>query len=67
MNAGDVLLVVDDSLYVKTGKRVNNLQKGVISSILNHQKYADIAEEFDKNEGYVKDVVYELFQLRSFV
>ena len=67
MNAGDVLLLVDDALYAKTGKRLNDLQRGVISGILNHQKYADIAEEFDKSEGHVKDVGYELFKLLSSV
>lgn len=65
MNASEVLLLVDDALYSKTGKRLNNLQRGVISGVLNHQKYADIAEEFDKSEGHVKDVGYELFKLLS--
>ncbi|MEB3120380.1 MAG: hypothetical protein VKL41_04060 [Snowella sp.] len=67
MNAGDVLLLVDDALYTKTGKRLNDLQRGVISGILNHQKYADIAEELDKSEGHVKDVGYELLKLLSSV
>jgi hypothetical protein len=67
MKASDVLLMVDDALYSKTGKRLNNLQRGVISGVLNHQKYANIAEEFDKSEGHVKDVGYELFKLLSSV
>ncbi|MBJ7901357.1 MAG: hypothetical protein GC158_15870 [Cyanobacteria bacterium RI_101] len=65
MNAGDILLLVDDAFYSETGKRLNDLQRAVIAGVLNHQKYADIAEELNGSEGHVKDVGYELLKLLS--
>jgi DNA-directed RNA polymerase specialized sigma24 family protein len=67
MDADDALRLAEDAFHAKTGKRLNDLQKGIILGILNHRKYADIAEEFDKSEGHVKDMGYELLKLLSSV
>ena len=65
MDIKELLKFVDESMFAKTGKRLNDLQKTVIEGALNHQKYVDIADTFDRSEGHVKDVGYELLQMLS--
>ena len=65
MDIKELLKFVDESMFAKTGKRLNDLQRKVIEGALNHQKYVDIAESFEKSEGHVKDTGYELLQMLS--
>lgn len=37
----------------------------MIEGALNHQKYVDIADSFERSEGHVKDTGYELLQMLS--
>ena len=54
MDIKELLKFVDESMFAKTGKRLNDLQRKVIEGALNHQKYVDIADGFEKSEGHVK-------------
>ena len=65
MDVKELLKFVDENMFAKTGKRLNDLQCKVIEGALNHQKYVDIAESFERSEGHVKDTGYELLQLLS--
>jgi len=65
MDVKELLKFVDESMFAKTGKRLNDLQRQVIEGALKHQKYGDIAESFEKSEGHVKDTGYELLQMLS--
>jgi hypothetical protein len=65
MDIKELLKFVDESMFAKTGKRLNDLQRQVIEGALNHQKYVDIAESFERSEGHVKDTGYELLQMLS--
>ncbi|OIP71867.1 MAG: hypothetical protein AUK48_11940 [Oscillatoriales cyanobacterium CG2_30_44_21] len=65
MDVKELLKFVDENMFTKTGKRLNDLQKKVIEGALNHQKYVDIAESFERSEGHVKDTGYELLQMLS--
>ncbi len=65
MDVKELLKFVDESMFAKTGKRLNDLQRQVIEGALNHQKYVDIADGFEKSEGHVKDTGYELLQMLS--
>ena len=65
MDVKELLKFVDESMFAKTGKRLNDLQCKVIEGALNHQKYVDIAESFERSEGHVKDTGYELLQILS--
>jgi uncharacterized protein YutE (UPF0331/DUF86 family) len=65
MDIKELLKFVDESMFAKTGKRLNDLQRQVIEGALNHQKYVDIAESFARSEGHVKDTGYELLQMLS--
>jgi hypothetical protein len=65
MDIKELLKFVDESMFTKTGKRLNDLQRQVIEGALKHQKYVDIADGFDRSEGHVKDTGYELLQMLS--
>lgn len=65
MDVKELLKFVDESMFAKTGKKLNDLQRKVIEGALNHQKYVDIAESFERSEGHVKDTGYELLQMLS--
>lgn len=64
MNSPEILQFVDEFVYTKTGKHLNNLQRRIITGILNRQKYADVAE----TNGYTKHIKkasHELLQMLS--
>jgi hypothetical protein len=65
MQVHELLQIVDDAVYLNTGKRLNDLQREVIEGTLKHQKYADIAENCGCSAGHAKDVGYELLQMLS--
>jgi hypothetical protein len=65
MNIGELLEFVDESMYVKSGKHLNDLQRKIIKGVLDSQKYADIAASYNLSEGHVRDVSYELLQMMS--
>ena len=65
MDIHEVLQFVDEAVYLKTGKRLNDLQRGIIEGTIKHQKYFDIAENYGCTAGHAKDVGYELLQLLS--
>lgn len=65
MDIKELLKFVDESMFSKTGKKLNDLQRQVIEGALKHQKYVDIAQSFDRSEGHVKDTGYELLQILS--
>lgn len=65
MDVKELLKFVDESMFAKTGKRLNDLQRQVIEGALKHQKYVDIAESFERSEGHGKDTGYELLQMLS--
>jgi len=65
MDTSELLQFVDEAMYAKTGKRLNDLHRKIIKGVLNHQKYADIADSYDLSEGHIKDVGYELLQMLS--
>ncbi|WP_333317572.1 hypothetical protein [Microcoleus sp. D3_18a_C4] len=56
---------VDEAVYTNTGKRLNNLQRKIISGILNRQRYADVAETYDYSSQHVKKASHELLQMLS--
>lgn len=65
MQVNELLQLVDDAVYLNTGKHLNDLQRGVIEGTLKYQKYADIAENCGCSAGHAKDVGYELLKMLS--
>lgn len=65
MDIPKVLDFIDEAVYTKTGKPLNDLQRTILEGTLKDQKYSDIGDTNGFSEGHVKDVGYELFQLLS--
>lgn len=65
MNTDEILQLIDEIMYTKMNKHLSDLQRKVIEGILNHQTYLEIADEYGRSEGHVKDVGYELLQKLS--
>ncbi len=65
MDTAPILQFVDEVLSAKTGKHLNDLQRGIIEGILNRQKYSDIADTYGCTAGHAKDVGYKLLQMLS--
>lgn len=65
MQVHKALQFVDEAVYLKTGKHLNDLQRRIIEGTLNRQKYYDIADNYGCTPGHVKDSHYELLQMLS--
>jgi hypothetical protein len=65
MNTAHILQFVDEVLSTKTGKHLNDLQRGIIEGILKRQKYSDIADTYGCTAGHAKDVGYKLLHMLS--
>ncbi|MBD2181926.1 hypothetical protein [Aerosakkonema funiforme] len=65
MDSREVLEFVDEVVYAKTGKRLNDLQRGIIEGTLKRQKYSDIAKDYNCTTGHTKEVGFELWRLLS--
>ncbi|HBE20666.1 MAG TPA: hypothetical protein DEG17_24520 [Cyanobacteria bacterium UBA11149] len=65
MDTADILQFVDEVVCAKTGKHLNDLQRGIIEGILKRQKYSDIAKTYGCTPGHAKDVGYKLLQMLS--
>ncbi|WP_332982209.1 hypothetical protein [Microcoleus sp. A003_D6] len=65
MDTADILKFVDEVVCAKTGKHLNDLQRGIIEGILKRQKYSDIANTYGCTAGHAKDVGYKLLHMLS--
>jgi len=65
MDIHEVLQFVDDVVYAKTGKHLNDLQRAIIEGTLKRRKYSEIADTCCCSEGHIKDMGYELLQVLS--
>lgn len=65
MDSPQILQFVDKAVWARTGKHLNNLQRGIISGILKRQRYADVAETYGYSSQHVKKASHELLQMLS--
>lgn len=65
MDSPQILQFVDEAVYTKTGKHLNNLQRRIIAGILKRQKYADVAETYGYSSDHVKKASHKLWQILS--
>ena len=65
MQVDEIMKLIDEAVYTKTGKHLNDLQRGIIEGTLKQKKYSEIAEGYNCTPGHAKDVGYELLQLLS--
>ncbi|NEQ72262.1 MAG: AAA family ATPase [Okeania sp. SIO2C9] len=67
MNSTEVLELVDDLIFAKTGKHLEDLQKDVLKGTIEGKTYSDIAEDSGFSESHVKNVGQELWNLLSLI
>lgn len=65
MDIAEVLKLADQLVFVKTGKHLDYLQKGVLQKTIQGYKYPQIAEEMYVSEGYARDVGSRLWKILS--
>jgi hypothetical protein len=65
MNHQELASYLDELIFSSTGKHIDSLQLAILKGVLNGQKYADIAKEYNCSAGYAKDEAYKLWQLLS--
>lgn len=65
MDIPQILQFVDEAVYVKTNKHLNDLQRRIIAGILKGQRYADVSENYGYSAQHVKKVSHELLQMLS--
>ncbi len=67
MNSTKVLELVDDLIFAKTRKHLDDLQKDVLTGTIEGKTYPDIAKDSGFSESHVKNVGQELWNLLSLV
>ena len=67
MNSAEVLELVDNLIFAKTGKRLEDLQKNLLKGTIEGKKYSDIAKDIGFSESHVKNVGQELWNILSLV
>ncbi|AFZ08187.1 hypothetical protein Osc7112_3845 [Oscillatoria nigro-viridis PCC 7112] len=65
MDSPQILQFVDEAVCATTGKHLNNLQRKIITGILNRKKYTDVAETYGYSSQHVKKASHELLQMLS--
>ncbi len=65
MDTQELVSYLDDLLFSSTGDHINSLQVAILKGVLNGQKYAEIAKEYNCSAGHTKDEAYKLWQLLS--
>jgi DNA-binding NarL/FixJ family response regulator len=65
MNPQELASHLDELIFSSTGKHIDSLQLAILKGVLNGQKYADIAKEYNCSTGHAKDEAYKLWQLLS--
>ena len=65
MDSPQIVQFVDEAVCAKTGKHLNNLQRKIITGILNRKKYTDVAETYGYSSQHVKKASHELLQMLS--
>jgi hypothetical protein len=65
MNVNEVVKFVDQIVFDKTGKHLDDIQTAVVEGTWQRQTYDDIAQEYNVTKNHVGDVGAELWQLLS--
>lgn len=65
MTIEQALVLVDDIVYDRTGKHLNDLQATVLREVWQGKKYLEIADLYGCTEGHAKDVGYFLWKILS--
>ena len=65
MTVTEILQFVDNLVFTKTDKHLDDLQRKIIEELFNGKTYKQIANIYDYDEGYIGDESRNLFKLLS--
>ncbi len=65
MNLKEVLKLVDDLVFARTGKHLNDLQERILQGTWEDGDYKEIAKAVNRSEDRVREVGMELWQILS--
>lgn len=65
MDVQEMLKYMDELVFAQTGQHLDSLQAAILKGVLNGQKYAEVAEEYNCTSGHAKDEAYELWRILS--
>ncbi|MFM6003702.1 MAG: ATP-binding protein, partial [Sphaerospermopsis kisseleviana] len=65
MTVNEVVKFVDQIVFDKTGKHLDDIQTAVIAGTWERQTYDNIAQEHNVTKNHIGDVGAELWQLLS--
>ncbi|MFM7364662.1 MAG: NB-ARC domain-containing protein [Cuspidothrix sp.] len=65
MNVTEILQFVDNLVFTKTDKHLDDLQKKIIEELFQGRTYKQIANMYDYDEGYIGDESRNLFKILS--
>jgi DNA-directed RNA polymerase specialized sigma24 family protein len=65
MDTQEIFKLIDEVVFRQTGKHLDTLQLGILKSVFNDYKYAQIAQDYKCSEGHARDKAYELWHILS--
>jgi hypothetical protein len=65
MDNQEIFKLIDEVVYRHTEKHLDTLQLGILKSVFNGYKYAQIAQDYKCTEGHARDKAYELWHILS--
>jgi hypothetical protein len=65
MTVTEILQFVDNLVFTKTDKHLDDLQKKIIEELFQGKTYRQIANIYDYDEGYIGDECRKLFKILS--
>jgi hypothetical protein len=64
-NVRSLIATVDELIFAHTGEHLDDLEQAILEGAIDHQKYAEIAQNNHRSEKYVKEVASKLWQSLS--
>ncbi len=68
MNSSDaqsLIVTIDELIFSHTGEHLDDLQFEILEGVIDHQKYAEIAQKNNRSQKYVKETAGKLWKTLS--
>jgi hypothetical protein len=68
MNSFDIqsfIITIDELVFSHTGEHLDDLQHEILEGVVNHQKYAEIAQKNHLSQKYIKETAGKLWKTLS--
>ena len=68
MNSFDIqsfIITIDELVFSHTGEHLDDLHHEILEGVVNHQKYAEIAQKNHRSQKYIKETAGKLWKTLS--